>query len=396
MLLDLNQPFPKMPLSVAILTADSREHKKDYENPAPYFGAAPEALLQGFAMLPEVEVHVVSCVQQPVNSPEKIAGNIRFHSLHVPKIGWLRTLYQGCVRATRKKLREIRPDIVHGQGTERDHAPAAIFSGFPNVLTIHGNMRAVAEFYRSPIGSYFWLASRLETFALRRTDGVLCNSAYTERLVAPQAKRIWRVPNALRAPFLDQPATASRPALPVLLNVGSLVAYKRQAEILAVARKLWQRGFRFELQFAGETNTQNDYTANFLRQLREAESAGYARHLGVLARDDLIRAMDAASALVHFPQEEAFGLVVAEALARNLKLFASSAGGVPDIASGVEGAELFPAGDWTVVENAIARWMETGCPRPVGAAAVMRQRYAPEVIARRHLEIYREVLNTCS
>jgi glycosyltransferase involved in cell wall biosynthesis len=104
--------------------------------------------------------------------------------------------------------------------------------------------------------------------------------------------------------------------------------------------------------------------------------------------------MDAASALVHFPSEEAFGLVVAEALARNLKLFASSTGGVPDIATGVEGAELFPMNDWGALENAIARWLEAGCPSPSGATGVMRQRYHPGAIAQRHLEIYREVLNT--
>jgi len=87
---------------------------------------------------------------------------------------------------------------------------------------------------------------------------------------------------------------------------------------------------------------------------------------------------------------------VAEALARNLKLFAAATGGVVDIASGIEGAELFPASDWGAMENAIAKWLEAGCPRPGKAAAVMRERYHPEVIARRHLEIYREVLNTLS
>jgi hypothetical protein len=115
-------------VKIAILTADSREHFHDYENPAPYFGTAPEALLQGFAKMPEVEIHVVSCVRQPVNSPQKIAPNIFYHSLHVPKIGWMRTLYQGCIRATRKKLHEIQPDIVHGQGTEHNNALGAVYS----------------------------------------------------------------------------------------------------------------------------------------------------------------------------------------------------------------------------------------------------------------------------
>lgn len=383
-------------MKLALLSADDREHLKLYHSGEPILPTAPGALLEGLAKQPGLEVHYISCLQQPVRSPEKLADNIWFHSLHVPKIGWMRTLYQGCIRAVRKKLKEIQPDIVHAQGTERDAALSAIFSGFPNVLTIHGNMRAVADFYHSPIGSFHWLAARLETLALRKTAGVFCNSAYTERAVAPLAKRTWRVPNALRIPFFDRPAAVARPARPILLNVGSLVAHKRQTEILAVARKLWQRGFQFELQFAGDTYTKNDYLTNFLSQIREAESAGYARHLGVLSLDQLIAAMDAAAALVHFPGEEAFGLVVAEALARNLKLFAGSTGGVVDIAAGVEGVELFAGRDWAGLEQSLARWLEMGSPRPQAAAAVMRQQYHPEVIAQRHVEIYREVLSTCS
>ena len=188
-------------MKLALLATDVRAHTKDYQNTMPGFGTAPEALIQGLAVLPELEVHIVSCTQQPMRSPEKLADNIWFHSLHVPKIGWLRTGYQGCVRAVRKKLREIKPDIVHGQGTERDCALNAVLSGFPNVVTIHGNMAELARMFRARLGSYNWLAARLENFALRRTAGVFCNSAYTENLVRPRARKTWRVPNALRAEF---------------------------------------------------------------------------------------------------------------------------------------------------------------------------------------------------
>ena len=379
-------------MRVAILTIDIRESVPGCTDPQPRIGIAPEALLQGFAQLPEVEVHVVSCLKQPMRSPEKIAENIWYHGLPVPKIGWMRTLYQGCVRATRKKLREIRPDIVHGQGTERACAISAVLSGFPNVLTIHGNMVAMAEFYKSRPGSFHWLAARLENFALRRTAGVFCNSAYTESRVAPRAKRVWRVANAVRAAFFDPPPGAVRGARPVLLNAGVISGHKQQVAILAVAHRLWQRGLRFEMQFAGKLDAPTSYAADFKRQMAEAERAGYARYLGDLKINELVPAFDNASALVHFPVEEAFGLVVAEALARNLKFFGAAAGGVPDIAAGVEGAELFPAGGWTALEEAQARWIEAGCPRPTAAAAMMRERYHPLVIARRHLEIYRELL----
>ncbi len=378
-------------MKIAILTTDNRDYERDYAAPEPRFGTAPEALLQGLAQLPEAEVHVVSCVRQPVRSPKIIGPNIFFHSVVVPKIGWMRTLYQGCIRAKRKKLGEIQPDIVHGQGTELDCGISAVFSGLPNVVTIHGNMQAVAQMFGSRIGSFHWLAARLETLTLRRTSGVFCNSAYTEGLVAPRTRKTWRVPNALRCDFFNtEPKRAV--CQPVLLNIGGMLPYKQTVEMLAMARRLHQRGCQFEMQFAGDRAAHTDYGKTFARELAKAESAGYARHLGTLNTAQLIAAMDAASALVHFPTEEAFGLVVAEALARNLKLFCAATGGVTDIATGAEAAELFKASDFSGLEDAIARWIREGCPRPTTTADTMCERYHPMVIARRHLEIYREVL----
>jgi glycosyltransferase involved in cell wall biosynthesis len=379
-------------MRIAILTTDNREHWRKYDLTTPCFGTAPEALVEGFARMPEVEAHIVCCIQRPMESPAKLADNVWYHSVLVPKVGWLRTLYQGCIRATRRKLREIAPDIVHGQGTERDSAISAAFSGFPNVVTVHGNMVAMAGLHRARFGSFYWLASRLETVTLRKTWGVLCNSAYTEGLAAPRSKRTWRVQHALRPAFLTPPPASGPRPLPVLINVGELSPFKRQREVLAVARNLWKRGLRFQVQFAGSTHRRNPYAVEFLRELAEAEAAGYARHLGTLSIDALIAALDAASALVHFSVEESFGLAVAEGLARNLKLFAGAAGGVVDIASGVEGAELFGLDDSAGLEEAMARWIQAGHPRCATAADTMRERYDPLTVAQRHVEVFREAL----
>ena len=59
---------------------------------------------------------------------------------------------------------------------------------------------------------------------------------------------------------------------------------------------------------------------------------------------------------------------------------------------GVDGAELFSDGDWNGLKQALGAWIHAGAPRLVSGSAAMRNKYHPEVIARRHLEIYREVL----
>jgi len=379
-------------MRIALLTTDGREVWRDYGTPAPHFGTAVEALLQGFALMPELEVHVVSCVRAQVQAPPKLADNISFHSLRVPRIGWLGTGYQGCIRAVRKKLGELKPDLVHGQGTERDCAIGAVFSGFPNVVTIHGNMTELARQFRERVGSYGWLAAKLEDFTLKRTAGVLCNSAYTEQLVRPRARTTWRVANALREAFFVPSAASCGARRCTLVNLGVIAPRKRQLQLLDVARELRRQGLDFELQFVGEMSPDKNYVTAFREKLKLMEREGYARYVGIKRGSELVGVFDRAAGMVHFSPAESFGLAVAEGLARDLKLFGPRVGGVPEVADGVPGADLFEVNDWQGLTSAVGGWIRRGFPRAHGAGEIMRARYHPKVIAERHVEIYREVL----
>jgi glycosyltransferase involved in cell wall biosynthesis len=379
-------------MKIAFLVPDDREERRQYDVPEPYFGPAPTALLEGLAKMPDCEIHIVCCMQKPLRSPPKLAGNIFYHSMLVPKRGWLRGAYVGCVRAVRKKLREIKPDLVHGQGTERYCALAAVFSSFPNVLTLHGNMRIIAKLIHARPFSFDWLAARLERFTLPRTDGVVCISNYTQQNVKSLVRQTWVVPNAVRNIFFSTPRSATTGSPPILLNIGVVEPRKRQNEILEIAARLHARHPNFQLQFVGRLDKGPAYCDRFRMQIKQAEKAGYASYLGMKSVPELIELIDKAACLIHLPAEESFGLVVAECLARNLKLFGTKVGGIVDIAAGTEGAELFELGDNAGVEEAVFRWLCAGHPRPTQAARQMQERYHPELIARRHMEIYREIL----
>jgi glycosyltransferase involved in cell wall biosynthesis len=379
-------------MRIALLVPDDRDELRRYTHPDPFFGPAPTALLEGLAKIPECEVHVVCCIQKPLRSPAKLAQNIYYHSLIVPKWGWLRGAYWGCIRAIRRKLREIKPDLVHGQGTERYCALAAVFSGFPNVLTIHGNMRQLAKTSQARSFSFPWLAARLEQFALPRTCGVICNSHHTQRLVNDLAAATWLVPNAVRENFFSMPAVIKPRFPPLLLNIGSINPNKSQNEILALAKRLHRRQAKFQIHFLGRLDEDIQYGARFRELSADAEREGYARYLGEKPMGDLIELMDSASGLIHAPVEEAFGLVVAEGLARNLKFFGTKVGGVADIASGTDGAELFEDGNLVLLEEAIFQWLAAGHPKPTQAARQMRERYRPQAVARRHVEIYSQMI----
>ena len=383
-------------MKIAILVMDMRENFRCYTETTPRFPGGSASLFDGFARLPEVELHLLSCIQRPMQSPEKLADNIWYHGLLVPKIGWLRTGYQGCIRAVRRKLRELQPDFVQGDGTERECAISAAFSGFPNVVAMQGVMSEQARLIRPRIGSYAWLAARLENFTLPRTRGVFCNSSYTEALVRSRARRTWLMPHPLREAFLD-PAPDAGARSCVLLNVGAISPRKRQLELLDVAEALHRQGLKFEFRFIGFTHSSGEtYNEAFRKRIKPMEAAGYARYGGTPGESELLNWYDDAAAMIHFPTEDAAPMVVLEGLGRDLKFFGARVGGIVDSTRDMSGAELFAPDDWPGLTTAIARWITQGHPRPIGNAALIRERYHPIALAKRHLEIYQELLKFSS
>jgi glycosyltransferase involved in cell wall biosynthesis len=381
-----------MRLSVAILTAEKREHDRDYANPTPAFGTAPEALLQGFAQLPEAEVHVVSCVRQPVRSPEKIADNVWYHSLVVPKLGWLRTGYLGCIRAARKKLRAIRPDIVHGQGTEHNNALCAVFSGFPNVLTIHGNMRLVARVNHARPFSYYGLTAWLEGFTIPRSAGVVCISNYTREAVAGLARKTWLLPNAVDRRFFDvQPQPPAD--LPVIVCVGFISLRKNQNAFIRALDPLAAK-LKFRLVFLGQTMRVDPYATEFFDLLR---TRPWCEHHGFVDREKLQGWLRESTLLALPSLEDNCPMTVLEAAAAGVPVVAANVGGVPDLVEDGKTGLLCDPLDAASMRGAVEKILaqpELGRELAAEARRQARERFHPTVIARRHLEIYREVLAT--
>jgi glycosyltransferase involved in cell wall biosynthesis len=199
------------------------------------------------------------------------------------------------------------------------------------------------------------------------------------------------VSNPIRTSFFNESTRAERNEKPVILNIGNISPRKRQVETLEMLKSLHEQGFEFEIRFVGVCGD-DGYARCFQKKIDEVAHLGFARYMGIMNEENLVVSIDKADALCHFPSEEAFGLVVAEALSRNLKFFGSSTGGVIDVTRGVEGAELFDPDDWSSMSDGISKWITLGYPLLASANRIMEGRYHPRVIAKRHIEIYREVL----
>ncbi len=378
------------PILAAIITTDLRDDWRQYEKPEPAFGTAPSSLLQGFMGLEGCEVHVISCVQRPVASPAKLAENVFYHSVKLGKWGWMRGLYAGCVMAVRRKLREIKPDIVHGQGTERYCALSAVFSGFPNVVTIHGNMRLVAAVNKAPPFSFQWLAARLESFTFPRTGGVVCISNHTLKAVRGLAAKTWVVENAVDSAFFD---VVRAPASPKRLICAASVGFLKNQNGLIEALDELAPKLPFELVFLGDPDRGSDYGRKFLELVR---ARPWCVHAGFVAdRNEIRRYLSGATALVLPTREDNCPMVILEAMAAGVPVAASNVGGIPDLIENGTTGLLFDPEDPAGMRNAVEKMLRDDDFARAAAERAKKSalaRFHPRRIAQKHLEIYREMM----
>ena len=377
-------------MKIAFLTTDNREQHQRYDLPAPYFGTAMEALLQGFALLPhEVEIHVISCSKQAIQKPVKLAENIWFHQPVVPKLGWGRTFFLGCARAVRSALGEIGPDLVHGQGTERDCSVSAVLSGYENVLTIHGNMRVHAGRPESKGSLYYKMAAFLEGVCLRKTNGVVAISSYTDALVKPIASQTWLLPNAADLRFFE--VESRFPQMPRLLFVGSLGERKNALGLIRACEPML-RANACTLAIAGDGHPADSYVAEVKRC---ASSIPGIEVLGFIGRDALAVELARSSLLVLPTYEDNCPMVVLEAMAAGLPVAASCVGGIPDLIQDMVTGRLFAPDDHQEMREAIQSIIfDRSNAERYGSCSREHafEHYHPKVVAQAHLEIYREVI----
>lgn len=385
-------------IKIAQIIPDNRDEFRQYNFPEPIFGPAPDALLSGLAQLSskgECEVHVLSCSRAPSQTPERIYnGSIHYHQIPVSPLGYLKTLYRGCVKALRRELLKISPDIVHGQGTERYCSLAAVRSGFPNLITLHGNMRSVAKIHHARPFSFHWLAARLESWTLPRTGGVICLSHATQERVQNLAPQTWVIPNAVDEKFLHLNLfSSSKHAVPFrLICLGTICLHKNQNWLIQALAPLHEK-FNFELHLYGKPEPGSSYTAEF-NQLLSHHS--WVKTHGFIPHDQLPDIYAGADLLLIPSIEDNCPMVILEAMACGTPAIGARIGGIPDLIRDGKTGFLYESQNADQLRRILSDlFQEPSRLKPLQQESVhiLRTYHTPLQIASRHLEVFREFLN---
>jgi glycosyltransferase involved in cell wall biosynthesis len=230
----------------------------------------------------------------------------------------------------------------------------------------------------------------LEGLTLPRTHGVVCITRYTQQAVQDLAPRTWVLPNAVDQSFFAVPAAPDPAAAPVILCVGTICPRKNQNAFIRALDPLAPMR-PFKVVFASEPPRES-YGEEFKRLV---QARPWCEHIGFLNREQL-KARLAAASLVALPtREDNCPMVVLEGMAAGVPVMASQVGGVPDLIDpGKTGLLCDPDRPESFREGVEKLLADPSWASQLAAAAQAeaRRRFHPEVVARKHMEIYREVL----
>jgi glycosyltransferase involved in cell wall biosynthesis len=307
----------------------------------------------------------------------------------VPPWAWFKTAYITNILAVRNCLSEIQPDLVHGQGTERDCAISAALSGYPNIITLHGNMRRLAALANAPPWSFAGLTALLESLAIRLSGGIICISTHTQSLVKPIASQSWLIPNAVDPSFHLVPKEKETKN-PVILLVGDLLPNKNQLAFLLAIAPI-QQDLGFTVRLLGKAQTDQLYAAEVLLF---ASDHAWCKYGGHVDRETLAQLMSRSTLLALPSLEENLPMVILEAMAAGLPVAASRVGGITDLIAHQKTGMLFDPSDQESIRETIRSMLadpETTRQHAVRAREKSIRDHLPQTIARLHLEVYRQV-----
>lgn len=177
---------------------------------------------------------------------------------------------------------------------------------------------------------YIGFISFLKEFKKRNTYFIATSNAiknyYKELLPRSFTKKIELIPNFLAFEPQKKIKTLNPQAPCKLLSVGRLVTLKNHEALIEICKILKSKGFKFQLKIAGEGPLKSALESKI-------QSDGLQNEIQLLGNVENIKALyEESDIYLHSSYEEAFGLVVLEAMAHGLpSIVNEKAKGLDDI-----------------------------------------------------------------
>ncbi|HWL52161.1 MAG TPA: glycosyltransferase family 4 protein [Chthoniobacteraceae bacterium] len=285
--------------------------------PSGHYATWLPQLAEAFSKWPRFELHWVTLTGHVSRPTVKSWKGQTFHLLPTRERGRALTFYARDREQIRQCLEGIRPQLVHGWGTEDIYAFGAVASGYPHIVSMQGIISHYALKNRMSPRNYF--QALLELYILRKAQCVTVESQWGAEVLRRRNPRLRpeRIEYGVNHEFLDV-AWKPDPAKPAALFVGSVAPRKGIHDAVAAFADPALAGM--ELWIAGGIDSP------WSRELRERATPN-VRWLGRVPTAEIASLMSRAWCLVLPTRADTSPNVVKEARVIGLPVVTSPEGG---------------------------------------------------------------------
>lgn len=343
---------------------------------------------------PALDLHVVTFRGAGKADRVESLPGLTVHRLAQPRFGRL-TWHRAEMRRLQRALRWLRPDVVHAHGSQV-YTAAAVRSGFPTVVTVHGIMAREAGTLQ-----VWWrrvartLDGWFERYALRGVQNLIAISPYVlEAYPWLRPARVHHIENPVDDLFF---ATVRREEPKRILCPARVIPRKGILFLLQALPALVREFPALQLRIAGESRAMPSYFAACRSFLARQGLASHVRFLDNLSMAELAEEYARCTLMVLPSMQETAPVVIGEAMAVGVPVVATRVGGVAHMVRDEVTGLLVDYGHVDELTAALRRLLSDGTLRlSMGrqARAQAEQRFRLRVVAERTKRVYEDILTT--
>ena len=297
------------------------------------------------------------------------------------------------ILASRALLR--RPDIVHAHGTEEANALAALRTGLPNILTLQGCFFIINRKIPASFLSRQWIVERLERKTIPRFRHVITKSCYIRDEVCREFPEVEThlIPNTYDSALEDIDIDRERER--AIAFIGTIDSRKGFDLLVEALSKLHLSGQELpHLHVFGSSAHPAPWEVAQLQAARACLGTRLVLH-GQIPQLEMAKIVARCRALVAPSREEMFGNQIIEALLVGTHVIVTDGTAMAENVRRFGNGTIVPQEDPAALASAITQVLNTKseaphCPNE--SRALIRSSMSPEVVARAHAELYRQIL----
>ena len=199
-------------------------------------------LPEAFSKIQGLEMHWITLSDQVEKEMTFPVDGAFFHVLPTSKKGRAASFFVQDRRRIKECLNKLRPDVVHGWGTEDVYALAAVTSGYPHLISMQGILSALI--LKSWMHPREYFQALLEIWCLRKAQLVTTESKWGATMVQRRrgSQPIEIVEYGVRNNFFSVKWSPEKDR-PYAIFIGSIVPRKGIEDLVEAFRNLKKEGY---------------------------------------------------------------------------------------------------------------------------------------------------------